>query len=53
MAWSFLSRVAERQNQLARRKFTRRAGPAFIMSGLFLVFPGLTAILRQNLPLIA
>jgi hypothetical protein len=26
---------------------------AFIMSGLFLVFPGLAAILRQNSPLIA
>jgi hypothetical protein len=26
---------------------------AFIMSGLYLVFPGLAAILRQNSPLIA
>ena len=29
------------------------SGLAFIMSGLFLVFPGLAAILRQISPLIA
>jgi hypothetical protein len=47
------------QNMLPPRKFIRRVDaegrdgpPAFIMSGLFLVFPGLAAILRQISPLI-